>query len=79
MTLNKGLKALTTESEQAELAVIGRKASRKPCRLQYLKGSAKMGLRLWNVLQPKLEGYTYGPDSGFPTFGLQTLKDKGVI
>jgi hypothetical protein len=52
---------------------------KEPLRLQYLKGSAKMGLRLWNVLSPQVEGYKYGPDSGVPTFSLDTLKDKGLL
>lgn len=53
--------------------------AKQPLRLQYLKGSAKMGLRLWNVLSPQVEGYKYGPDSGVPTFSLDTLKDKGLL
>jgi len=54
-----------------------------PIRLQYLKGSKeknawmlKMGAkdcRQWNVLTP-LPGYT-----GVPTFGLQSLIDKGLL
>lgn len=68
--------ALVTDSEAKELKYVGIKR----IRLQYLKGSkAKMGLALWNVLEPKVDGYTYGPDSGVPTFSLQTLRDKGLI
>lgn len=81
--LNERLRALTVEDEQKEvLAVLNGKGEampKEPLRLQYLKGSAKMGLRLWNVLSPKVEGYTYGPDSGVPTFSLDTLKDKGLL
>lgn len=85
--LSKRLRALTVDDEQREvLAVLNGKGatmcmsnSKQPLRLQYLKGSAKMGLRLWNVLSPQVEGYKYGPDSGFPTFSLDTLKDKGLL
>ena len=46
--------------------------------LQYLKGSAQTGLRLWNVLTP-VKGYKQGPDNGYPTFSLDTLKEKGLL
>jgi hypothetical protein len=72
-----GLRALTTSKERAELRAVGT-SHKPPIRLQYLKGSAKMGLRLWNVLTP-VEGYKAGGDSGFPTFSLQTLRKKGLI
>lgn len=71
---NPGLMALTVPEEQAEISFV-----RKPLKLEYLKGSAQKGLRLWNVLQPQLPGYTYGKDSGVPTFGLSGLKEKGLI
>jgi hypothetical protein len=48
--------------------------------LQYLKGSKQlMGLALWNVLSPKVKGYTYGPDTGYPTFSLDTLREKALL
>lgn len=46
-------------------------------KLQYLKGSKEMGLRLWNVLEPKLPEYNYL--LGYPTFGLRGLHDRGLI
>jgi hypothetical protein len=83
MTLAKRLlnhtqrfEALATPDEIKELAYVGV----QPLRLQYLKGSKqKMGLALWNVLSPKVEGYKSGPDFGYPTFSLATLKSKGLI
>jgi hypothetical protein len=84
--LSKGLRALTVESERVEvLAALNGGSpmcmtnSKQPLKLQYLKGSAKMGLRLWNVISPQVDGYTYGPDSGVPTFSLETLKAKGLL
>ena len=69
------MRALTTSKERQELRSVGR----KPLKLQYLKRSKQMmGFALWNVLSP-VAGYTIGPDNGFPTFSLQTLKDKGLI
>lgn len=76
MKTNKGLTALTVEAERKELSFVGKRT----IRLQYLKGSKeKMGLALWNVLSPEVAGYKYGPDSGFPTFSLETLRAKGLI
>ncbi len=72
---NEGLRALTVADEQAEIRAIG---TVKRVKLQYLKGSARMGLRLWNVLSP-VEGYKSGGDNGYPTFSLPTLKAKGLI
>lgn len=72
--LTQGLKALTTESELNEVKIIGK----APVKLQYLKKSREMGLRLWNVLTP-VNGYVTGPNAGFPTFSLQTLKEKELI
>lgn len=78
---NHGLRALTTSKERQELRAVGMTMPKytEPIRLQYLNGSAKMGLRLWNVLSPKVDGYKYGPDSGVPTFSLDTLKQKGLL
>jgi hypothetical protein len=76
MKPNKGLTALTVECERAEFHCVGK----LPIKLQYLRGSKeKMHVRLWNVLSPKVEGYKYGKDSGFPTFSLGTLRSKGLI
>jgi hypothetical protein len=76
MKANKGLTALTVESERKEFRCVGK----QPVKLQYLKGSKRMmGLPLWNVISPKVDGYTYGKDSGFPTFGIDTLRAKGLI
>jgi hypothetical protein len=73
---NAGLRALTTSDERTELQSVGARR----VKLQYLKGSKqKMGMRLWNVLSPRVAGYRYGKDSGFPTFSLDTLRAKGLI
>ncbi len=46
--------------------------------LEYLKGSKKMmGVALWNLISPKLKGYTY--DGGYPTFSIDGLKERGLI
>lgn len=67
---------VATEAEVKELQYVGIKR----VRLQYLKNSKKMmGLALWNVLEPKLDGYVYGPDSGIPTLSVDGLKEKGLI
>jgi hypothetical protein len=72
----EGFGILSTPAEVNELAYVGA----QPLRLQYLKGSKeKMGLALWNVLSPKVPGYNYGPNTGYPTFSLVTLKAKGLI
>jgi hypothetical protein len=77
-TTNAGLEALTTPEELAELRAVGMKR-KPPIRLQYLKGSARMGLRLWNVLTP-VEGYpSCGGINGYPTFSLETLIKKELI
>lgn len=75
---NPGLIALTVPEEQEEIRMVDQ-TTQKAVKLQYLKGSAQKGLRLWNVLAPQLPGYTYGKDSGVPTFGLSGLKEKGLI
>jgi hypothetical protein len=46
--------------------------------LQYLKGSAETGLRLWNVLSP-VKGYKRDQWGSVPTFSLNTLREKGLI
>jgi len=75
-TNNQGLRHLTTAKERQEIRAIGRKHYTK---LQYLKGSAKMGVRLWNVLE-QVPGYPpCGGANGYCTFSLQTLKQKGLI
>ena len=75
-TNNAGLRALTTSKERAELRAVGR----KPIKLQYLRHSKqRMGFALWNVLS-QVPGYPApGGDNGYPTFSLQTLKDKGLL
>jgi hypothetical protein len=71
----QGFDFLTTPEEKQEAAVVDIRRTK----LQYLKGSAQKGLRLWNVIAPQLPGYKYGPDSGFPTFGLNMLRQKGLL
>lgn len=72
----QGFDVLAAPEEVKELAYVGV----EPLRLQYLKGSKeKMNVRLWNVLSPKIAGYRYGKDSGYPTFSLDTLRAKGLI
>ena len=73
--ITEGLEALTTPDEQKEINAVGR----KPIKLQYLKRSKELfGFACWNVLSP-VEGYKTGPDAGFPTFSLETLKQKELI
>lgn len=73
---NKGLQALTTSDELAEVAVV----LDPPAKLQYLKGSKQMGLRLWNVLSPNLPGYGIsGGLNGYPTFSIEGLKKFGLV
>jgi hypothetical protein len=72
----QGFNVLAAPAEVKELAYVGV----QPLRLQYLKRSKQMmGQPYWNVLSPQVAGYKYGKDSGFPTFGLDTLKSKGLI
>lgn len=33
--------------------------------------------RMWNVIEPELPGYDYS--RGYPTLGLQALKELGLI
>lgn len=74
--MTKGLRALTTSKERQELRAVGK---RHYVKLQYLKGSSKMGLRLWNVME-QVEGYPpCGPANGYCTFSLQTLKERKLI
>jgi hypothetical protein len=73
MTING---KLATKEEQKELKYVGIQR----IRLQYLKDSKKkMGIALWNVLEPQLKCYAYGPDSGIPTLSVDGLKQKGLI
>ena len=73
----QGFEALAAPDEIKELAYVGV----QPLRLQYLKGSKqKMGQAYWNLLSPQLPDYKpFGKENGYPTFGLQSLKDKGLI
>jgi hypothetical protein len=73
----EGFNVLSTRAEIEELAYVGV----QPLRLQYLKGSKqKMGQPYWNLLSPQLPGYKlYGGMNGYPTFGLDTLKSKGLL
>lgn len=67
---------LATAEEQKELRYVGIPR----LRLQYLKNSKKlMGVALWNVLEPKIKGYNYTPDSGVPTLSVDGLKNAGLI
>lgn len=89
---NKGLRALTTSKERQEIravlenrggkmtpAQVVEAAKRNGVTLEYLERSEEMGLALFNVMAPQIEGYKYGPNSGVPTFALETLKQKGLI
>lgn len=65
---------LAVPAEVKELKYVGVKR----IRLQYLKNSKRMmGLALWNLIEPQLPGYTYG--DGYPTFGIDGLKQVGVL
>lgn len=65
---------LTTPEERKEVKYVG--VAR--IRLQYLKDSKrKMGIPLWNLIEPHLPNYTY--DGGFPTFSIDGLRQHGVI
>ena len=65
---------IAAPAEVKELKYVGVKR----IRLQYLKNSRRMmGLSLWNLIEPQLPGYTY--DGGYPTFGLDGLKERGII
>lgn len=75
---SKGLIHLTTKEERAEIEATGIRVER-PVKLRYLRKSAQMGLRLWDVLSPQVDGYKYNKDAGFPTFSLGTLKEKGLV
>ena len=69
-------RALLADDEIKEVEAVGR----EPLRLRYVRDSKRiMGLALWDVLSPKVPGYRYDNDSGFPTFSLGTLKKKGLI
>lgn len=76
---NKGLQYLTLEAEKKEIqAVLGRDLS--PLKLQYLQGSKKKGLALWNVLSPQLPGYAVnGGTNGYPTFSVMGLAQHKLI
>jgi len=77
--INPGLKALTTDDELKEMTgPLGRDMS--PIRLQYLTGSKKKGLALWNVLSPQLPNYPpNGGSNGFPTFSVDGLRQNGIV
>lgn len=65
---------LSTPEERKEAKYVGIKR----IRLQYLKNSKKMmGVALWNLMEPQIPGYTY--DGGYPTFGIDGLKQVGVL
>lgn len=80
-------KFLTHETEQKEyqaavegLGLIGKPKAIPGLKLRYLKDSKKkMGIALWDVLAPQLDGYVYSSDSHIPTLSLVGLKEKGVI
>ena len=65
---------LAVPAEIKELKYVGVKR----IRLQYLKDSKrKMGLALWNLIEPQLPNYTY--DGGYPTFSIAGLKERGIL
>ncbi len=65
---------IAAEAELKELKYVGIKR----IRLEYLKDSKrKMGFSLWNLLEPRLPGYTY--DGGFPTFSEAGLRERGIL
>lgn len=35
--------------------------------------------RMWNVIQPRLTGYSYDLPNCYPTFTLTGLKEKGLL
>ena len=53
-------------------------------KLEYLKDSELLGkdlgfdTRLWNVVEPRLEGYNYDRNM-FPTLGIKGLKERALI
>ena len=73
----EGFNVLAAPDEIRELAYVGV----QPLRLQYLKGSKqKMGQAYWNLLSPQLPDYKlYGGMNGYPTFGIDTLRSRGLI
>lgn len=65
---------LSTPEERKEAKYVGIKR----IRLVYLKNSKRMmGFALWNLMEPKLPGYTY--TDGYPTFGIDGLKERGIL
>jgi hypothetical protein len=73
------IKDLCTQDEVKEAQAVGK----LPLKLQYLgkmKWSEAYNIdsRMWNVLSPKLPGYTYD-GKGWPTFTLTGLKERGLI
>ena len=79
MTNFKALKYLAVPAELKEIESI-LKQDLSALKLQYLRGSAQKGLRLWNVLAPQLKGYPKnGELNGYPTFSIQGLKSQGLV
>lgn len=37
------------------------------------------GFHLYDVLEPKLPGYTYNANSGYPTLSLEGLREMGIL
>lgn len=81
-----GLKWLATEEERAERDAAMRGVKMGAVKLEYLKGSEKMGkgfgidCRLWNVKAPQLPNYPQnGGNNGYPTLGVAGLKAAGLI
>lgn len=64
---------LATSEEIKEAKYVGIKR----IRLQYLKNSKKMmGVALWNLLEPRLDGYS---QEGDPTFSIAGLTERGLL
>lgn len=68
--------ATPEETLESELVIIGG-AGLKVEYVGFQRGLGNDGVHLYNLVEPKLPGYTY--DGTLPTFSLMGLKELGLI
>lgn len=69
--------ATPEEVLESEMAIISA-AGIKVRHVGFQKG-LEGGFHLYDVLEPKVPGYTYGPNNGSPTLSLEGMQEAGLL
>lgn len=72
--INLATSAEVLETEMAILTAAGIKVRH----VGYQPG-VEGGFHLYDVLEPKVPGYAYGPNSGYPTLSLDGMRELGLV